>query len=59
LLGPNGGWKELNGRYPTHSRLVDACVSFNSKSRHVAHVVAGKEQKIRFCNTLFNWLRRN
>jgi hypothetical protein len=22
----------------------------------LAHVVAGKEQKIRFCNTLFGWL---
>lgn len=98
LLGPEGGWRELNGRYPAHSRLIDACVSFNSKSRlhqircpsliihagldqvtsprttrtieenipgargllwdDVAHVVAGKEQKIRFCNTLFDWLER-
>ncbi len=96
LLGPQGGWKELNGRYPVHSRLVDACVGFDSKSRlgqircpsliihagldpvtsprntlpiehgipgakgllweDVAHVVAGKEQKIRFANTLFDWL---
>ena len=99
LLGPAGGWKELNGRYQTHSRLVDACVSFESKSRlgsirtpsliihagmdpvtgprttlpieqaipgakgllwdDVAHVVAGKEQKIRFANTLFDWLAAN
>ena len=96
LLGPQGGWKELRDRYPTHSRLIDACVSFNSKDRlkaircpsliihaaldqvtsprttraieqnipgargilwpDVAHVVAGKDQKIRFCNTLFDWL---
>jgi pimeloyl-ACP methyl ester carboxylesterase len=96
LLGPAGGWKELNGRYPTHARLVEACVNFESKSRlsavrtpsliihagmdvvtsprttrpieqaipgaqgllwdDVAHVVAGKEQKIRFANTLFDWL---
>jgi 3-oxoadipate enol-lactonase len=99
LLGPQGGWKELNGRYETHSRLVDACVRFESRSRlgklrtpsliihagqdpvtsprttrlieqsipgakgllwdDVAHVVAGKEQKIRFANTLFEWLAAN
>lgn len=99
LLGPQGGWKELNGRYGAHSRLVDACVDFESRSRlsqircpsfilhaaldvvtsprttvpiehgipgargetwaDLAHVVAGKEQKIRFCNTLFDWLDRN
>jgi pimeloyl-ACP methyl ester carboxylesterase len=96
LLGPAGGWKELSGRYAAHSRLIDACVGFESKSRlpavhcptlvihaaldqvtsprttlpieraipgaigetwaDLAHVVAGKEQKIRFCNTLFGWL---
>jgi 3-oxoadipate enol-lactonase len=99
LLGPEGGWKELKDRFPAHSRLIDACVSFNSKDRlqgircpsliihaaldqvtsprttrtieenipgahgllwnDVAHVIAGKEQKIRFCNTLFDWLARN
>lgn len=99
LLGPAGGWKELRDRFPAHSRLIDACVAFNSKDRlkkircpsliihaaldqvtsprttrtieenipgaqgllwsDVAHVVAGKEQKIRFCNTLFDWLARN
>jgi pimeloyl-ACP methyl ester carboxylesterase len=99
LLGPAGSWKELNGRFPTHSRLIDACVSFNSKRRlrdircpsliihaaldqvtsprttrtieenipgaegllwtDVAHVIAGKEQKIRFGTTLFEWLARN
>jgi len=98
LLGPEGGWKELNGRFPAHSRLIDACINFNSKHRlhaircpsliihagldqvtsprmtraieaeipgargvtwdDVAHVIAGKEQKIRFCNTLFDWLAR-
>jgi 3-oxoadipate enol-lactonase len=98
LLGPSGGWKELNGRYEAHSRLVDACVGFHSKDRlaqircpsfiihaaldvvtsprttlpiehgipgavgetwdDLAHVVAGKEQKIRFCNALFDWLAR-
>jgi len=96
LLGPQGGWKELNGRYAAHSRLIDACVAFDSKDRlreircpsliihagkdvvtaprntlpiehgipgakgilwdDVAHVVAGREQKIRFARTLFEWL---
>lgn len=96
LLGPEGGWKELNGRYAAHSRLIDACVGFESKDRlhrircpsliihagkdvvtaprntiplergipgargihwpDVAHVVAGKEQKIRFASTLLDWL---
>jgi pimeloyl-ACP methyl ester carboxylesterase len=99
LLGPNGGWKELRGRYVAHSRLIDACVAFESRSRlsqircpsliihagkdvvtsprttlpieqgipgarglhwdDVAHVVAGKEQKVRFANTLFDWLQSN
>jgi 3-oxoadipate enol-lactonase len=99
LLGPDGGWKELNGRYAAHARLIDACVGFESKSRlaavrcpsliihagrdvvtsprhtraiekaipgaegvlleDVAHVVAGKEQKIRFGATLFDFLSRH
>jgi len=99
LLGPDGGWKELNGRFTAQSRLIDACVGFESKSRlgavrapslivhagmdpvtsprttipiekaipgargilweDVAHVVAGKEQKIRFAETLFSWLAAN
>jgi pimeloyl-ACP methyl ester carboxylesterase len=98
-LGPAGGWRELNGRYPAHSRLIDACVSYNAVERlsavrcptlilhaaldqvtsprttevieraipgaqslywsDVAHVVAGKEQKIRFANTLLDWLERH
>jgi pimeloyl-ACP methyl ester carboxylesterase len=96
LLGPQGGWKELDGRFPAHSRLIDACVNFDSRAwlgdircpsliihaaldqvtsprntlpiergipgatgllwDDVAHVVAGKEQKIRFAKTLFDWL---
>jgi pimeloyl-ACP methyl ester carboxylesterase len=96
LLGPQGGWKELNGRYEAHSRLIDACVNFDSRERlaavrcptlvihaaldqvtsprttvpieqsipgaigetwnDLAHVVAGKVQKIRFCERLFAWL---
>ena len=99
LLGPAGGWKELNGRFPAHSRLIDACVNFESRSRlgavrcptfvihaaldqvtsprttvsieksipgaygetwaDLAHVVAGKDQKVRFCKSLFNWLERH
>ena len=99
LLGPQGGWKELRGRYTAHARLIDACVAFESRSRlarircpsliihagrdvvtaprttlpiergipgargvhwdDVAHVVAGKEQKIRFAATLFDWLQSN
>jgi pimeloyl-ACP methyl ester carboxylesterase len=99
LLGPDGGWKELNGRYPAHSRLIDACVGFHSKDRlgaircptliihagkdvvtaprttlpiedgipgargilwaDLAHVVAGKEQKIRYADTLLEWLAAN
>lgn len=96
LLGPQGGWKELNGRLIAHERLIDACVAFESKSRlgavrcpsliihaaldvvtsprttvpiekaipgaigetwdDLAHVVAGKELKIRFAKRLFDWL---
>ena len=96
LLGPAGGWKELDGRYQTHSRLIDACIGFGSKDRlhaircpsliihagldqvtsprytrvieaaipgargifwdDVSHVIAGKQQKIRFDATLFDWL---
>ncbi len=96
LLGENGGWKELNGRYATHSRLIDACVSYDSRERlaaiqcpcliihagqdqvtsprvtlpiergipnaigvmmhDVAHVVAGKDQKRRFCEILLPFL---
>jgi pimeloyl-ACP methyl ester carboxylesterase len=26
LLGPAGPWSELNGRYPAHARLVEACL---------------------------------
>jgi pimeloyl-ACP methyl ester carboxylesterase len=99
LLGPDGGWKELNGNYEAHSRLIDACVTFESRSRlgavrcpsliihaaldyvtsprntlpieqaipgavgitfpDVAHVVAGKDQKIRFGQALFDFLGRH
>ena len=99
LLGPNGGWKELHGRLQAHSRLIDACVAFESRSRlhavrcpalvihagrdfvtgprytraieaaipgaqgvlmdDVAHVVAGRDQKERFCRILFDFLGRH
>ena len=66
-----GGWKELNGRYEAHSRPIDACIGFDSKSRladarcpsviiHAGKdVVAGKEQKVRFAATPFEWLAAN
>ena len=33
LLGPNAGWKELNGNYETHARLVEACINHDVKDR--------------------------
>jgi len=99
LLGPNGGWKELNGRCEAHERLVSACLEHDVRDRlkeiscptlivhagqdmvtgprttlpleagipgaegvlmeEVAHVVAGKEQKIAFCEILFDFLHRH
>ncbi|MEJ2603169.1 MAG: alpha/beta hydrolase [Gammaproteobacteria bacterium] len=96
LLGPDGGWKELNGRQEAHARFVRACIAHDIADRleeirapsliihagqdivtsprttlpleqgipnaqgvmmeDVAHVVAGKEQKIRFCDTLLSFL---
>ena len=98
LLGSQGGWKELRGRYQAHARQNDACVGFDSTAwlhtircrslivhaaldqvtsprttlpieraipgaqgvlwEDVAHVVAGKEQKVRFANALFEWLAK-
>jgi pimeloyl-ACP methyl ester carboxylesterase len=96
LLGPDGGWAGLYGRYEAHSRLIDACLSHDTRERlhliqapslilhagqdkvnpprttlpleegipnargvlmeDVAHVVAGKEQKKRFCEILLGFL---
>ena len=96
LLGVEGGWKELHGRFMTHSRLIDACIGFESRERlkqikcpaliihagqdqvtsprltlpieagishaigvmleDFAHVVAGKQQKQRFCELLLPFL---
>lgn len=33
LLGPQGAWKELNGRYPAHERLVAACLAHDTLDR--------------------------
>lgn len=33
LLGPEGPWNELNGRYPAHERLVAACLAHDTASR--------------------------
>ncbi|MGR8920072.1 MAG: alpha/beta fold hydrolase, partial [Gammaproteobacteria bacterium] len=99
LLGPDGAWKELNGRLLTHERLVEACIGHDTSTRlgeiaapalvvhagqdmvtgprttlplerglpnaegvlmeDVAHVVAGRSQKIRFCEILFDFLARH
>lgn len=99
LLGPDGAWKELNGRFEAHARLVEACLKHDLRGRmsdircptliihagqdmvtgprttlpleqgipgaqgvlmdDVAHVVAGKAQKMRFCEILFEFLHRH
>ncbi len=99
LLGPDGGWKELNGRLQAHERFVSACIEHDVRDRlgqvkcptlvihagqdlvtsprttrpieelipgaegvlmeDVAHVVAGKEEKIAFCEILLPWLARH
>ncbi len=33
LLGPQGPWNELNGRYPAHERLVAACLAHDVMER--------------------------
>lgn len=33
LLGPDGPWSELNGRYPAHARLVEACLRHDTLER--------------------------
>jgi len=99
LLGPQGPWRELNGKFQAHDRFLDACLAHNvtdvlhqircpsliihshqdivtsprltriieegipgAEGKDLldfGHVVAGKEQKIRFCEIVFDWLRRN
>jgi len=98
LLGPDGGWKELNENYPALERFVEACTSFDIRDRlgeikapslminaahdhvtsprytgamaamvpgceqvtmDVAHVIAGKEEKIAFCDILLPWLEKH
>lgn len=96
LLGPQGPWTELDGRYPAHERLVAACLAHDVTARldeiraptlvihagqdqvtgprttlplekgipaaqglhlpHVAHVVAGREQKTEFSQALLRFL---
>lgn len=33
LLGPNGGWKDLIGKLPSHKRFVNACVTHDAMDR--------------------------
>lgn len=33
LLGVDGVWGHLNGRFPAHSRLIDACLSHDARDR--------------------------
>ncbi len=33
LLGPQGAWSELNGRYPAHERFIRACVGHDTSER--------------------------
>lgn len=33
LLGPEGGWREMNGRLDAHERITDACLSHHSVDR--------------------------
>lgn len=33
ILGPNGPWRELNGRFPEHDRLIRACLSHDVTGR--------------------------
>lgn len=33
LLGPDGPWRELDGRYQAHARLIEACLSHDTTDR--------------------------
>ena len=33
LLGPQGPWSELNGRYEAHARLIEACLGHDTTDR--------------------------
>ena len=37
LLGPEGPWSELNGRYEAHARLVAACLQHDTLERLEPH----------------------
>lgn len=96
LLGPNGPWRELNGKFEAHNRFISASLRHNVRADlarisapclivhshqdivtgprltkpieqaipgargldlpDVAHVVAGKEQKIMFAKLVHDWL---
>ena len=96
MLGPDGVWGQLNGRYPAHERLVHACLDHNTSERlHLidapslvihapldevtgprvtqviedkipgamgvtldgaAHVIAGKDLKIKFAELVMSFL---
>lgn len=98
FLGSGGVWGQLEGRLEAHSRLLDACVSYDVSDElgkiqcptlvihagqdmvtsprttipiekgipgaegvmweEVGHVVAGKAEKIKFCEILFDFLDR-
>lgn len=97
LLGPQGPWRELYGRFPAHDRFIHACLNHNVTAQlknvkaktlivhshldivtgprmtkpiqdaipgakgldlpEVAHVVAGKEQKIQFAQFVNEWMK--
>jgi len=46
---------------PRHTRPIEQGIpgAHGLLWEDVAHVVAGREQKIRFANTLFDWLAAN
>lgn len=96
LLGPQGPWRELRGKFDVHNRLLTACMGHDVTAQlkqikapslivhshldivtgphltrkiqagipgakgidlpDVAHVVAGKEQKIKFAALVNDWI---
>jgi 3-oxoadipate enol-lactonase len=39
LIGPDGPWRELKGRYAAHARLIEACLAHDTLDR-LNHIVA-------------------
>lgn len=98
LLGPDGPWREVNGRFEAHSRLIDACLAHDTSDRlHLisaptlivhcpldqvtgprltipiaqgipgareitlegaAHVIAGRELRMKFSEILLDFLQQ-